>query len=215
MTLLLFILGSFLTPEAAQDEKLSIWEAKYKHEKSLLAIPGVKRISIGGIGDQYHLVVSVDTEETGKKVLHMTGGELEGWPVHITYSKGKSNKDLPPDPSCDKCVCPCHKGGTTVVKPPVIDPNDPNEVCDLMRKLLKKKRRKGAKESNICRQMVGWTNDPRKIKWIEENNLPNWKSQEFGGFVIAYTYIKHRQECPLRNDTFLERVKDLTPGSKK
>ena len=215
-----FVLGSSLFPFAMQQEKVSVWEAKYLHEKELLAISGVKRVSVGGIGEKYHIVVSVDSALAGKLVMKKTEGALDGWPVHISVSKGKVRGTPPgekPRAKCSTCVCPCHKKGKTVDKAPEPTPNDPEQLCDIMRKLLKNPRRKGAREPSICRQMIGWTNDPKVKKWVLENGLPNWVSKEFGGRgeVVAYTYIKHRRGCPIRDDDFLRRVKELTPRKKK
>ncbi len=200
---------------SVQDEDISIWEAKFRHEKTLLKVPGVKRLSIGGIGEKMNLIVTVDSWKAGETVKKMTGGALDGWPIYISISRSKSQSP----PECSHCPTHCRRGGKTVAAPPVSspDPDDPRELCDILRRLSKKSLRKGAKSSSMCRQMVGWTNSPRKLAWIRKNRLPNWSSKEFGSFgdTVAYTYIRHRRDCPLRPDSdHLERVLELTPKKK-
>ncbi len=56
-----------------QDEGVSIYEAKFFAEKELKGIPGVKRLSIGGIGEKRHIIVQVDSPETGDKVREKIG----------------------------------------------------------------------------------------------------------------------------------------------
>ncbi len=196
-----------------QEEDVSIWEAKFKHEKAVMKIPGVKRLSIGGIGEKRHIIVTVDSGETAEKVNEFTGGSLEGWPIHVLISREKMRNAS----GCSNCACSCHQGGRTVVKPLPIDPTSPEEACDVLRKLTRKRVRKGAARGPMCRQMVGWTNDPKRKAWVARNGLPNWPSRELGigsgeGSTMAYTYIRHRRDCPLRKDTFLDRVTSLTPG---
>ncbi len=109
--------------------------------------------------------------------------------------------------------CPCHKGGKTVAKERKAEPE---EECDVMRKMLGMKKRKGAGGKSICHQMIGWTNDPKRIAWAKKENLPNWPSKEFGmPGVIVYTYIKHRKECPKSREAIGGRIDELTPREKR
>ncbi len=108
---------------------------------------------------------------------------------------------------------PVPQGGKTVAKERKAEPE---EECDVMRKMLGMKKRKGAGGKSICHQMIGWTNDPKRIAWAKKENLPNWPSKEFGmPGVIVYTYIKHRKECPKSREAIGGRIDELTPREKR
>jgi hypothetical protein len=207
-----------------QEEGVSIWEAKFRHEKALLKISGVKRLSIGGIGENMNIIVTVDSWKAGQTVKKMTRGKLDGWPIHISLSRSKSTEKgggRQTFPGCSHCPTHCPRGGKTVVGPPRIvpEPDNPEELCDIARKLLGKARRADARGSAICHQMVGWTNNAKKKEWVRKNNLPQWGSKAMGQQLdkqgnpvfIAYTYIRHRRGCPIYRHTVLPNVDRLTP----
>ncbi len=208
-----------------QEENVSIWEAKFNHEKALKKIPGVKRLSIGGIGENMQIIVSVDCWTTGERVKKITGGKLEGWPIYISVSRQKSRVSggkRKTAPGCSHCPTHCPRSGITVVGPPRNVPgrDDPEELCDIVRRLLGKPTRADAKGSATCTQMVGWTNNEKKREWVRKNKLPQWLPKEMpilrdrqGGTVIAYTYIRHRRGCPMYRQTVLPNVDRLTPRS--
>jgi hypothetical protein len=209
-----------------QEEKISVWEAKFKYEKWLLSIPGVKRISIAGVGEKFHIVVSVNCSATGEKIIKITGGNLDGWPIHIslrrTKTGGNKSKEKTPTKLCTHCPVHCaqkESGRKTVVKPRRVPREELEDHCDIARKLLGKKPRKGAKGSTVCRQMVGWTTNRNKMKWVKENGLPHWIPKEMGNQMdgkgnptqLAYTYIQHRRACPMYQNTVLPNIDRLTP----
>jgi hypothetical protein len=148
----------------------------------------------------------VDSPETGDKIREKIGDTFRGWPVHISFSGMEKPAKKEKSPVCADCTCPCHKRGKTIVEAPK---PATEETCDILRRMLGKKRRKG---KSFCHQMIGWTNDPKKIESVKRDGLPNWPSKEFGmPGVLAYTYIKHRRECPLAQKAVKKKIGELTP----
>ncbi len=223
----------------AQDKTGNAYDAQFKYQRALKRISGVKEVTVGGINGDLKLIIRVENDEAKKDVgLLIHGGKLDGHPVQIVLAgstttepetKPSQTTSLPATGTCASCTCPCHsrKTGTTVAEPAkskekfdlsrIDDPDYAAEECDIMREVLGKKLRE-ARNGIRCQQMVGWTNDPQKIAWVQKEKLPNWPSKEMpglrgtdGGF-ICYTYIKHRQFCPLGMKQILADVKKLTPG---
>lgn len=236
-----FILASVFVllaaPGRAQDKVIgNIYDAKAKYEKALKMISGVKDLSVMGVNSDLKLVLRVENEETRQAVSRLVGSKLDGHPLQVLTAgqKAEGTEQAPgmtvaaPAHSPQTCGCPCHRqAGKTVADPskpaPKVDLTRLDdkgyaaEECDVMREYVGLPKRE-AKNGVRCTQMIGWTNDPEKIKWVQKQNLPHWRSKEMPGLpnagqdIICYTYIKHRQFCPLGMKQILDDIHRLTPG---
>lgn len=218
----------------AQENAQSIYEVKYKYEKALKQIRGVQEVSVGGGGNDLRLLVRVESEAAREAVRTLLGDHVQGYKLHFLVSSTGESPASTGD--CSRCACPCHHGGIarpTVAeprKPDNVDPLPPEEACDILREVTGLPKRKDIKNGAVCQQMIGWTNDPRRIKWLIDHGIPHWRSQELGGLegdakrgvacpehgvhsggFIAYTYIKHRGSCPYGKQSLIEDVERLTP----
>jgi hypothetical protein len=111
------------------------------------------------------------------------------------------------------------------------DPTYAYERCDVMRRWLGLPALKG--EGAQCQEMISTSNDPDKIRWVVANGFPHQRSEEVGflrgsdlkglscpqhgthaaGEIICYTWIKHRQFCPMGIKQVLNDILRLTPIS--
>jgi len=208
----------FCLPAVAQEKIGNAHDAKFKYEKAIKRIAGVKDVTVGGINNDLKIIVRVESEEAKKEVTLLVGTRLDGHPVVILLagaSEGPSTAPAAPvnTATCEACVCPCHKRvGQTVAEPakPVKPVEAEVDQCDVLLEATGKPARK-SKANDRCTQMVGWTNDPEKMKWVGKNGFPSWPSREMPGFT-CYTYIKHRATCPIGSRSLIDDIKRLTPG---
>lgn len=190
----------------AQDPEMSVQEVKYRYEKELLAIEGVRDVSIGGTSGNLRLIIHVENDDAREAVRSRFGEGLHGYKFLFMVSRfgGTSTND------CRSCVCPCHR--KTVAEP--AKPVRREETCDMYRELMGLPKRTDIKNGVVCQQMVGWTNDENRIRLLQQQGIPTWKSQEMPGFV-SYTYIKHRRSCPLGEQQVIRDIQRLTPTGSK
>jgi hypothetical protein len=198
--------------------------AKLRYEKPLLRIRGVQDVSIS----DGKIVVRVENEETRDAVRTLAGDQLR---LQFTISGKASEEPVSKSLECPDCGCPCHRG-RTVAEPRKPEERKPEEECDILRAL---KGLPQVKRDAYCKQMVGWTNDSEKIRWLIEQGLPHWESREWGsgpksstklgidcpehgqhnGEFVAYTYHKHRASCPYGQAQGMDDFRRLTPTSGK
>lgn len=70
----------------------SIYEAKYKHQKDLLAIPGVKTVSVGGVDGTMAIVVTVENDAAADAVTAKYGESIDGHRLHLIVSGGRKTE---------------------------------------------------------------------------------------------------------------------------
>ena len=223
---------------AAQERPASPWEVILRHEKALKAIPGVLETTTGAVNGERRIVIRVEDDRARDAVRALLGEKNEGFPVHILVTR-------PPEPAAGPCTrCPLHcKGpGQTVAAPGppsspatskfdagrIDDPAYAQEKCDIIRKWTGLPK---LKDDPACIEMLSWTNDGAKVKWVLEQGLPHWKSRELPGLkgsdveglacrdhgthalgeILSYTWIKHKQFCPLGMKQVLKEIQELTP----
>jgi len=228
----------------SQDGIGTVYEVRHKYEAALRQIKGVQEVSIGSVEGAMRLIVPVDSAESRQALVLLTGLELDGIALYVPVRRPTDDSATvasEPDPAGTtaaahdprSCRCPCHEGrgpGRTVAEEA---PSDRYEQCDWFRKIMKKKPRK-ADPDTICHQRVGWTNEPEKIRWVLKEAFPHWRSKEMPGLkqeggepihcgehgshdsgeVIAYTFVRHRRDCPIGDYDGRARdaTDDLTPG---
>ncbi|MDQ7017057.1 MAG: hypothetical protein Q9N68_11845, partial [Gammaproteobacteria bacterium] len=66
---------------ASEPEKMSIADAKQKHQQSLLALSGVVSVGIGLHQQQEVIVIGI--QQDSKRVRQQLPSELEGFPVLV------------------------------------------------------------------------------------------------------------------------------------
>lgn len=202
----------------------NIHEVKFKYEKAIKRIAGVLDVTVGGVNGENRIVIRVESAEAKESVVALVGEKLDGFAVHVMVSGGSKapTAEAISTATCANCACPCHKRpGQTVAEtlPPVKkfdldrvnDATYAAEQCDVIRKVLGMPERP-AKNGIRCQQMLGLTNDPDKIRWIQREGIPCWESKEMGMGFTAYTYIKHRQFCPKGMKQLLADIDRMTPG---
>lgn len=227
-------LGAFVGAQQASGP----YEVKYKHEASLKKIPGVQDVAVGGANGELRIVVRVDDAAARDAVRSYCGGErLDGTPVHVLVAG--------PARSCASCPVHCRASGpgqtvaeaalktspgqTRIDLDRLDDPRYARERCDVIRKWLGLPKLADVKVP--CLEMVSWSNDPEKIRWVVAQDIPHWPSKEMpglrgsdvntlacpthgthiGGEVICYTWVKHRQFCPLGMKQVLKTLDRMTP----
>jgi hypothetical protein len=226
---------------AAQDKADydPIYDVFYKHEKALRKIPGVRNLTVGGLSGRLRIIVQLEDDSARAAVLAYTGETLEGFPVHF-LGGGAPPREAP----CARCPVHCAGPGKTVATPaappPVAttakvdltrldDPAYQNERCDIIRKWSGLPKLPDSRPP--CQEMVSWSNDPAKIKWVIQQGLMHWRSKEMPGLrgsdsnaldcpdhgphgaseLICYTWIKHRQFCPLGMKVVMDDIHKATP----
>jgi hypothetical protein len=227
------ILAALALGADAQDSGPSVYEIKYRYEKPLKRVRGVQDVSIAGSGGDLRLVIRVENDETREALRVLIGDQIGATRIHYSVSGG-STPSVPtsgatPASDCGNCPCPCHRG-RTVAEPRRTETEKekgPEEECDILRELRGLPR---IKRDVHCKQMVGWTNDPAKYKWLVDNGLPHWRSAEMSGLkgsdktgvpcpehgahngeFLAYTYYKHRQFCPYGMKQLMDSFTRMTP----
>lgn len=216
-----------------------IHDVFYRHEKAIRKIPGVQNLSVGGLSGRLRIIVQVRDDEARRAVHAYAGDSLEGFPVYLL---GGSAPAAPDPAACSRCPLHCGGPGTTVAAPaapgqtrPKIDlsrlddPAYANERCDIIRKWAGLPKLADSKPP--CQEMVSWTNDPARIKWVIAQGIMHWRSKEMPGLrgsdsntldcpdhgphgaseLICYTWIKHRQLCPLGMKVVMDDIHRATP----
>ncbi len=210
------------TVAVAQDA--NIHDVKFKHEKAIRSITGVTDVSVAGVNGQMSIVVRVENSDARDAVVKLCGGKLEGHPVKIIVSApaaapapAAATAPAAASTTCANCQCPCHRKTVAEERKPepkidldkLEDKNYQAEKCDVMREWLGLPVRHAANGIR-CQQMLGTTNDPEKIKWINESKIPTWQSKEMPN-MVCYSYIRHRQFCPLGMKQILQDIDKQTP----
>lgn len=226
----------------AQAGPANPWEVLLKHEKALKAVPGMIEMTVAGVNGEKRIVLRVQDESARDAVRALLGDKLEGFPVHILVSR-----PAPADAAgaaCAGCSLHCKGTGRTVAAPAekgsvpgstkfdmsrIDDPAYAQEKCDILRKWLGVPKRTDGEP--YCIEMVSWTNDVAKVKWVLEQGLPHWRSKEMaglrgsdstvlvcadhgnhgGGEILCYTWIKHRQFCPLGMKQVMREIQENSP----
>jgi hypothetical protein len=239
----------------AQDGMGAVWNAIDRREKELKALPGVKEITVGSVSGEIRIVIRVESEPARDAVRKLCGEKLEGYPYYIIISSpttGTVPESTNPSPATRRTdaplcthACPAHckeaapghtlagPGGAAPPPPPkfdidrIDDPKYAQEKCDILRHYFGLPKAKH--EPPYCEQIISWSNDPAKVRWVIANGFPHWTSVDVvslrgGGVidcpehgrhavneVICYTWIKHRQYCPLGMKQILSDIDSLTP----
>jgi len=238
MTGLLLVLLATASP--AQDADQAVWDAIAPYEKTLRGISGVLEISPGPVKGERGVLIRVQTKEARDTVQILCSGErLGGYPVHVYL--GTVTAPTAPGP-CTRCPVHCGagstvatpgKGGPGVTKVDTARLNDPTyaqERCDIIRKWLGLPK---LEEGDVrCTEMVSTSNNPVRIKWAISQGFPHWRSQDMptargsdatgvacpehgvhsSGEMVCYTWIKHRQFCPLGARQVLKEIEDMSPS---
>jgi hypothetical protein len=220
-------------PAPAQEKPPGPWEVILKHEKALKAIPGVIETTTGAVNGEKRIVVRVEDERARDAVRALLGERSEGFPVHIIVSRPS-----PPEAgACTHGPLHCKGPGQTVAAPGtpkfdatrIDDPAYAQERCDIIRKWMGLPR---LKDDPACIEMVSGSNDSAKLKWVIEQGFPHWKSKEMPGLkgsdtdalacrehgshsigeIVCYTWIKHKQFCPLGMKQVLREIREMTPA---
>ena len=219
----------------AQDKSVTAWDVLLKNEKALRAIPGMIEMTVGAVNGEKRIVIRVEDERARDAVRALLGEKAEGFPVHIIVSRPASADAG----GCSHCPIHCKDPGRTVAAPGagstkidmnrLDDPTYANERCDIIRKWTGQPKRTDGEP--YCMEIVSWSNDPAKIKWVIEQGLPHWRSKEMSslkgsdaggiacpdhgthsnGEIVCYTWIKHRQFCPLGMKQVMREIQESTP----
>lgn len=198
----LALLSLALIAAAPQDP--SIYDVKYKYEKSLRRVQGVADVSVGGSGEDLRIIIRCD-QEAADAIKTLVGEKLDGFKLHFLINGSRPTVVEEPKST---------SSGRTVAEPRKEEPpkTRDEEQCDVIREVTGLPKRKDIKNGVVCKQMVGWTNDQEKVRWLEEQGIPHWESKEMGTGFTAYTYIKHRNTCPYGREILIDEVRKLTPN---
>jgi hypothetical protein len=218
---------------ALQDKAPTPYEVIPRYEKAIRSVQGVLEIAVAA-GPS--IVVRVKDRNAKEGVALICGAALEGIPVHVLLS----TETLPKAVACSHCPEHCGPGKTVAAPAPptptkvdttrLDDPQYQQETCDVIRKWLGKP--KLTHGDPPCQEMVSWTNDAAKVLWLIKEGIPHWRSQEMkglagsdfkgfdcpehgrhsGGEILCYTWVKHRQFCPLGARQILKEIQDMTPS---
>lgn len=228
----------------AQEKPASPWDVLLRNEKALKAIPGLIESTVCAVNGERRIVIRVEDDRAREAVRSLLGEKADGFPVHVLVSRAAETPA-----GCARCPLHCKGPGQTVVSPGgssssatgspqgstkvdlnrLEDPSYANEKCDIIRKWTGLPKRTDGEP--FCIEMVSWSNDPAKVKWVLDQGLPHWKSKEMpsvkgsdgaglacaehgnhaGGEIVCYTWIKHRQFCPLGMKQVLKEIHEMTP----
>lgn len=220
----------------AQDRTGNPWEVLLKHEKALKAIPGLLETTTGAVNGEKRIVIRVEDDRARDAVRTLLGEKAGGFPVHILVSRpGPADSG-----ACTHCPVHCKGAGQTVATPAappapprfdttrLEDPSYANERCDILRKWLQLPK---LKDDPACMEMVSWSNDAAKVRWVIDQGLPHWRSREMAGVkgsddaglacrehgvhangeIVCYTWIKHKLLCPLGMKQVLKEIHEMSP----
>jgi hypothetical protein len=223
----------------AQDGDQEVWDAVAPYEKTIRGVEGVLEITTGAIKGERGVLVRVRTKEARDTLQLLFNGRVGDFPLHVYLGTVAAPA---PAAACAHCPLHCGTSspGTTATKgsPGVTkvdttrldDPAYAQERCDIIRKWLGLP--KLEEGDPRCREMLSTTNNPARIKWAIAQGFPHWRSQDMptargsdssgvacpehgshnSGELVCYTWIKHRQFCPLGTKQVLKEIEDMTPS---
>ena len=177
MKLTLWLLAAL----ASQEARPSVEDVKDKHAEAVWKVEGVTGLTTGGSKDEPRIVVQVENEQAKTEVLKRIGKELEGYKVFVLVAPSVASKDPAPEKPPAVPPKPPEHPTTTNPSPPPTSERALLEECDILRDHWKLK----------------------EIRHLKDNlTVPNCavslRQQIGGGGGRAYTYTKHRQDCPVR-----------------
>jgi hypothetical protein len=224
----------------AQDGDQEVWDAIAPYEKTIRKVSGVAEITVGQIKGERGVLIRVQTGEARDTVrLLCSNGQLGGYPVLVYVGTVTAPAA---GGGCARCPVHCGPGSTVaspgkggpgdpkVDTTRLDDPTYAQERCDILRKWLGLPK---LEEGNVrCTEMVSTSNNPARIKWAISQGFPHWRSQEMPtgrgsdaagvpcpehgvhsqGEMVCYTWIRHRQFCPLGAKQVLKEIDDLSPS---
>jgi hypothetical protein len=221
---------------SAQDGDQAVWDAIAPYEKTVRGVDGVLEIGVGQVKGERGVLIRVRTREARDTLRILCNGDrLGGYPVCIYLGTVVAQAA----DGCTHCPVHCGGastvaagGGPGVTKVDTTRLNDPAYAqarCDILRKWLGLPR---LEEGDLrCTEMLSTSNNPARIKWAVSQGFPHWRSQEMpsprgsdaagipcqehgshaSGETICYTWIKHRQFCPLGARQVLKEIDEMTP----
>jgi len=220
-----------------QDGDQAVWDAVAPYEKSIRGVAGVLEISVGQVKGERGILVRVQSPQARDSVQILCGERLGGYPLHVYLGTVVA----PAAGGCTHCPIHCGagatvaapgKGGPGATKVDTTRLNDPayaQERCDVIRKWMGMPK---LEEGDLrCTEMLSTSNNPARIKWAIAQGFPHWRSQEMtsprgsdstgvgcpehgshnSGELVCYTWIKHRQFCPLGARQLLKEIEDQSP----
>jgi len=233
-----FLLMMLATASQPQDGDQAVSDAIAPYEKAIRGISGVLEISPGQVKGEPGVLIRVQTKEARDTVRILCSGDrLGGYPVLVYLG----TVTAPAGGGCTHCPLHCGAGSTAalpgkgspgVTKVDMTRLNDPTyaqERCDILRKWLGLPK---LEEGDLrCTEIVSTSNNPARIKWAISQGFPHWKSQDMpsargsdatgvpcpehgshsSGEMVTYTWIKHRQFCPLGAKQVLKEIEDMSP----
>lgn len=222
---------------AAQEDDQAIWDAFAPYEKTVRSVSGVLEITLGRVKGERGILIRVQTTQAKESVQILLNDRVGDVPVHVFLGTVTAPADV-----CARCPIHCGAGKTVAgpergsgpgrTKVDTSRLNDPTYAqvrCDVIRKWLGQPK---LEEGDLrCREMVGTTNNPTRIKWVISQGMPHWRSEEMpsprgsdvrglpcpehgthnAGDMISYAWVKHRQFCPLGAKQILKEIEDQTP----
>gem|GEM_PF-4328684 len=199
-------------------EDVSLQEVRQWMLAEFQSSPGVRDIAVGSGG----LLVQVENEAARKIVRDRCAGEVvRGHKLHfvVALGEGVASKE------CRSCSCPCHKAGKTTAQPRKVESGHPAETCDIYLEIMNLPKRAEARPGAMCEQIIGWTTDAAKLKWLVERDLPHHSSRNGSGVrgqstvanckqhgahlegeFTSYILLRHRKNCPMSGR---ESVQDI------
>ena len=223
----------------AQEGDRAVWDAIAPYEKAIRGVEGVLDISVGQVKGDRGVLVRVRTKEASDTLQVLFHGRVGDFPLQVYLGTVAAP---PPGETCLHCPIHCGgappatpparsaPGVTKVDTTRLDDPAYAQERCDVIRKWLGLPR---LEEGDVrCREMVSTTNNPARIKWAIAQGFPHWRSQDLptargsdssgvacpehgshnAGEMVCYTWIKHRQFCPLGAKQVLKEIEDMSPN---
>jgi hypothetical protein len=233
------MLALLATASPAQDGDQAVWDAIAPYEKLIRGVAGVQEITVGQVKGDRGVLVRVETKDARDTVrLLLSGERLGGYPVLVYV--GTVPAPAPASGGCTHCPLHCGAGSpiATPAKGPGVtkvdtsrlsDPAYAQERCDIIRKWLGLPK---LEEGELrCAEMLSTSNNPARVKWAISQGFPHWKSQDMPtlrgsdaagipcpehgfhspGETVCYTWIKHRQFCPLGAKQVLREIEDQSP----
>jgi len=222
----------------AQDGDQAVWDAIAPYEKSIRKIEGVLEITVGEVKGERGVLVRVQTKDARDTLQLLFKGRVGDYPLQVYLGTVVAPALAA---GCAHCPIHCGAGSTVatpgkgapgVTKVDTTRLNDPTyaqERCDVIRKWLGLPK---LEEGDVrCTEMVSTSNNPARVKWAIAQGFPHWRSQDMptargsdasgvpcpehgshnAGEMVCYTWIKHRQFCPLGAKQVLKEIEDMTP----
>jgi hypothetical protein len=222
---------------AAQEDDQAVWDAFAPYEKTIRSISGILEISVGKIKGERGILVRVQNVQAKESVQLLVGDRLGGHPIQafVGTVAGAAEGCARCPIHCGAGKTVAGKGSGSGAGPTKVDTarlNDPSyaqERCDVIRKWLGMPK---LEEGDLrCTEMVSTSNSPTRIKWVISQGFMHWRSEEMPsprgsdvrgvpcpehgthnpGDMICYSWVKHRQFCPLGAKQILKEIEDSTP----